>query len=109
MGNWGVLTYSRSRYITALAKTKGDGVHSYQGVLYLIKNKTPTHYAMQGFILEMYKGFLVILDVYDPFSPAHRLVERKKMNALKKKLTGHRRDSKLTRHCNINIGNVNEQ
>lgn len=84
MGNWGVLTYSRSRYIIALAKTKGDGVHSYQGVLYLIRNKTPTHYAMQGFVLEMYKGFLVVLDVYDPFSPAHNLVARKKLNTLKR-------------------------
>lgn len=59
------LTIENQNLIIEKAKSKKDGVYSFRGVDYRVRNKIVTHFAASGQILERCFGFNVIVGSYE--------------------------------------------
>ena len=61
--------------IVEKAKTKNNGVYTFRGVTYLVKNNRVTHYASGGKILERYGYFDTQIGTYDRDSDAVKFLK----------------------------------
>jgi hypothetical protein len=68
---WG-LNIENQKLINAKAKTKGDGIYSFRGVVYRVQDHHATHFADQGQILQQYGAFNVVVGSYDGYGDAAR-------------------------------------
>lgn len=59
------LTIENEKLIIEKAKCKNDGVYSFRGVDYRVRNGFVTHFAARGQILERCFGFNVIVGSYE--------------------------------------------
>jgi len=70
------LTIENQNKIIDLAKTKNDGVYSFRGVEYKVRDHKVTHYAAGGQVLEAYGHFNVVVGNYDGYpSSARKLLK----------------------------------
>lgn len=69
------LTAENEQLISAKAKLKKDGVYTFRGVVYRVKDGYVTHYATGGNVSEHYGRFLVDIGNYVYESEAMKMLK----------------------------------
>ena len=62
------LTLENEKLIVEKAKTKNDGVYTFRGVGYRVRNKVVTHFSSNGKILERAFGFNCVVGLFEGYN-----------------------------------------
>lgn len=65
---YNTLTVENQSLIVEKAKTKADGVYSFRGIVYRVRDNRVTHFACGGEILQPYGHFNAVVGSYDKFA-----------------------------------------
>ena len=63
--SWGELTWDNQKLIVERAKDLRDGIFSYRGIIFRVRNGRATHFAAQGKVVEPYGAFNVEVGRYN--------------------------------------------
>lgn len=65
MVDYNRLTIENQNLIVEKAKTKADGIYTFRGIVYRVKDNRATHFACNGEVIEPFGYFNTVIGLYD--------------------------------------------